>query len=247
MPQNSIKTIQKFKLDKKKFATLTAYDYTSAKIVDSLGIPLILVGDSASMVVYGYDTTIPITMDEMLFVASSVVKGTKNALVVADMPFMSYQASIEQALENAGKFIKNAGAGASKLEGGEETQEEPPQTEKTKIDALPFKGGGDVDTEEPKSPPACCIFVPVPDNVYVALNFTISVLVGTTEVDLTVSPSEEYTAAAVCIVPPLVETSSIPEPAIDTLDRDSPPILSSTIVVDAAYIGSNKPVTEALK
>ena len=118
MPQNSIKTIQKFKLDKKKFATLTAYDYTSAKIVDSLGIPLILVGDSASMVIYGYDTTIPITMDEMLFVVSPVVKGTKNALVVADMPFMSYQSSIEKALDNAGILIKSGGAGAVKLEGG---------------------------------------------------------------------------------------------------------------------------------
>lgn len=118
MPQNSIKTIQKFKLDKKKFATLTAYDYTSGKIVDSIGIPLILVGDSASMVIYGYDTTIPITMDEMLFVVSSVVKGTKNALVVADMPFMSYQASIEKALDNAGILIKSGGAGAVKLEGG---------------------------------------------------------------------------------------------------------------------------------
>ena len=118
MPQNSIKTIQKFKLDKKKFATLTAYDYTSAKIVASIGIPLILVGDSASMVIYGYNTTIPITMDEMLFVVSSVVKGTKNALVVADMPFMSYQSSIEKALDNAGKLIKSGGAGAVKLEGG---------------------------------------------------------------------------------------------------------------------------------
>ena len=118
MPQNSIKTIQKFKLDKKKFATLTAYDYTSGKIVDSIGIPLILVGDSASMVIYGYDTTIPITMDEMLFVVSPVVKGTKNALVVADMPFMSYQSSIEKALDNAGTLIKSGGAGAVKLEGG---------------------------------------------------------------------------------------------------------------------------------
>ena len=120
MPQNSIKTIQKFKLDKKKFATLTAYDYTSAKIVDSIGIPLILVGDSASMVIYGYDTTIPITMDEMLFVVSAVVKGTRNALVVADMPFMSYQSSIEKALDNAGTLIKSGGAGAVKLEGGSE-------------------------------------------------------------------------------------------------------------------------------
>ena len=123
MPQNSIKTIQKFKLDKKKFATITAYDYTSAKIIDSLDIPLILVGDSASMVVYGYDTTIPITMEEMLFVVSAVSKGATKALVVADMPFMSYQSSIEKAVENAGCFIKNAGASAIKLEGGAEISE----------------------------------------------------------------------------------------------------------------------------
>jgi len=120
MPKYTINTIQKFKADNKKFATLTAYDYTSAKLLDNAGIPLILVGDSASMVMYGYDTTIPITMDEMIFVVSAVSRGAKNALVVADMPFMSYQTSIEKALENAGRFIKKAGAGAVKLEGGAE-------------------------------------------------------------------------------------------------------------------------------
>tara|TARA_X000001036_G_scaffold195842_1_gene184609 strand:+ start:5587 stop:6414 length:828 start_codon:yes stop_codon:yes gene_type:complete len=123
MPQNSIKTIKKFKIAKKKFATITAYDYTSAKIIDSLDIPLILVGDSASMVVYGYNTTIPITMEEMLFVVSAVSRGVTKALVVADMPFMSYQSSIEKAIENAGAFIKNAGASAIKLEGGAEMSE----------------------------------------------------------------------------------------------------------------------------
>ena len=120
MSKYSINTIQKFKVDNKKFATLTAYDYTSAKLLDNAGIPLILVGDSASMVMYGYDTTIPITMDEMILVVSAVSRGAKNALVVADMPFMSYQTSIEKALENAGKFIKKSGAGAIKLEGGAE-------------------------------------------------------------------------------------------------------------------------------
>ncbi len=118
MSKYSIHTIQKFKVDNKKFATLTAYDYTSAKLLDNAGIPLILVGDSASMVMYGYDTTIPITMDEMVLVVSAVSRGTKNALVVADMPFMSYQTSIEKSLENAGRFIKKSGAGAIKLEGG---------------------------------------------------------------------------------------------------------------------------------
>jgi len=120
MPKHSIHSIQKFKIDGKKFATLTAYDYTSAKLVDKAGIPLILVGDSASMVVYGYDTTIPVTMDEMLFVTSAVVRGTKDALVVADMPFMSYQTSCQKALKNAGLFIKKSGASAVKLEGGKE-------------------------------------------------------------------------------------------------------------------------------
>ena len=118
MPKYSINKIQEFKIKKEKFATLTAYDYTSAKLIDNVGIPLILVGDSASMVMYGYDTTIPITMDEMVFVTSAVSRGAKNALIVADMPFMSYQTSIEKARENAGTFIKKAGAGAIKLEGG---------------------------------------------------------------------------------------------------------------------------------
>jgi len=120
MSKHSINIIKKFKVNKEKFAALTAYDYTSAKLVDAAGIPLILVGDSASMVTYGYDTTIPITMDEMVFVTAAVVRGSKHALIVADMPFMSYQTSIEQALENAGIFIKKAGAGAVKLEGGKE-------------------------------------------------------------------------------------------------------------------------------
>ena len=123
MPKCSINTIQQFKNQKKKFATLTAYDYTSAKLVDAAGIPLILVGDSASMVMYGYDTTIPVTVEEMVFVVSAVSKGAKNALVVADMPFMSYQTSIEEALKNAGIFIKKAGASAIKLEGGIEVSD----------------------------------------------------------------------------------------------------------------------------
>ena len=99
MPKHSIKSIKKFKTNGRKFATLTAYDYTSAKLVDKAEIPLILVGDSASMVVYGYDTTLPVTMEEMLLVTSAVVRGAEDALVVADMPFMSYQISIEKAIE----------------------------------------------------------------------------------------------------------------------------------------------------
>ena len=112
------KDIQKLKEGNQKFATITAYDYTSAKIINDIGFPLVLVGDSASMVVYGYDDTTPITMEEMLFVLRSVVRGASSPLIVADMPFLSYQPSLEEAIKNAGAFIKS-GANAVKLEGGE--------------------------------------------------------------------------------------------------------------------------------
>ena len=100
------------------FACLTAYDFTTARLVDAAGIPLVLVGDSLAMAMLGYDTTLPVTMDAMLNHTAAVTRGVKNALVVADMPFMSYQASIADALTNAGRFIKEAGAGAVKIEGG---------------------------------------------------------------------------------------------------------------------------------
>jgi len=118
MKKITISQIQGFKGGDSPFATLTAYDFTSARIVDRSGIPLILVGDSAAMVVYGYSNTIPVSMEQMLFLVSSVARGVERALVVADMPFMSYQASIEDALKNAGQFIKVSGAEAIKLEGG---------------------------------------------------------------------------------------------------------------------------------
>ena len=100
------------------FVSLTAYDYISSQILDQANIPLILVGDSASMMIYGYDTTIPITMDEMLLLVKAVSRGAKKALVVADMPFLSYQPSNEEAIKNAGRLIKEGDAGAVKLEGG---------------------------------------------------------------------------------------------------------------------------------
>ena len=109
--------LQKLKDVGKKFATITAYDYTSSKIVNDIGFPVVLVGDSASMVVYGYQDTTPITMDEMMFVLRSVVRGAVSSLIVADMPFLSYQPSTEEAIKNAGKFIKS-GANAVKIEGG---------------------------------------------------------------------------------------------------------------------------------
>ena len=113
-------TIQNIKdLKGKSFATLTAYDYNSAQLIDQSDIPLILVGDSASMTMYGYGTTIPVSMDEMLLIVKAVTRGAKYALVVADMPFLSYQPSVEETVKNAGIFMKYGGAGAVKLEGGE--------------------------------------------------------------------------------------------------------------------------------
>lgn len=102
----------------RRFACLTAYDYITAKIIDECGLPLILVGDSLGMVILGYETTLPVTVAEMLHHTAAVVRGAKSSLVVADMPFLSYHVSIQEAVENAGRFIKSAGAGAVKIEGG---------------------------------------------------------------------------------------------------------------------------------
>ena len=119
MKKITIQDILDFKKSKTPFATLTAYDFTSAKIVDSVAIPLILVGDSAAMVMLGHNNTLPVSMEEMKLFVKAVSNGAKNALIVADMPFMSYQSSVEKALENAGQFLKECGANAVKLEGGE--------------------------------------------------------------------------------------------------------------------------------
>ena len=118
MQKITIRDIQKFKDQRTPFATVTAYDYVSAHIADAVEIPLLLVGDSAAMVVYGMDTTIPISMEEMIFLVRAVCRGSNKSLVVADMPFMSYQASVEDAVRNAGRFVKEGGAEAVKLEGG---------------------------------------------------------------------------------------------------------------------------------
>ena len=118
MQKITIRDIQKFKDQRIPFATVTAYDYVSARIADAVEIPLLLVGDSAAMVVYGMDTTIPISMEEMIFLVRAVCRGSNKSLVVADMPFMSYQASVEDAVRNAGRFVKEGGAEAVKLEGG---------------------------------------------------------------------------------------------------------------------------------
>ncbi len=97
---------------------LTAYDAPSAALLDEAGIPIILVGDTLGMVVLGYDSTVPVTMDQMLHHTAAVRRGATEAFVVADMPFMSYQASTEDGIRNAGRFLKEAGANAVKLEGG---------------------------------------------------------------------------------------------------------------------------------
>lgn len=101
-----------------KWPMLTAYDALTARIFDDAGIPVLLVGDSAAMVVYGYETTIPVTVDDLIPLTAAVVRGTKRALVVADLPFGSYQASPEQAIQTAARFLKETGAHAVKLEGG---------------------------------------------------------------------------------------------------------------------------------
>jgi len=101
-----------------KWPMLTAYDALTARVFDEAGIPVLLVGDSAAMVVYGHETTIPVTVDELIPLTAAVVRGTKRALVVADLPFGSYQASVQSAVETAIRFLKETGAHAVKLEGG---------------------------------------------------------------------------------------------------------------------------------
>jgi 3-methyl-2-oxobutanoate hydroxymethyltransferase len=102
----------------RRIPMLTAYDYPSAQILDEAGIPMLLVGDSLGQVVLGYDSTVRVTMEEMLHHTRAVVRGTRRALVVGDMPFLSY-ASRDEAVENAGRFLREAGAGAVKVEGGQ--------------------------------------------------------------------------------------------------------------------------------
>jgi 3-methyl-2-oxobutanoate hydroxymethyltransferase len=102
----------------KKIAMLTAYDALTGSLVDEAEIPAVLVGDSLGMTVLGYETTLPVSMEEMLHHTAAVSRGVQNALVIADMPFMSYQPSVAMGLENAGRFLKEAGADAVKVEGG---------------------------------------------------------------------------------------------------------------------------------
>ena len=112
------KSLQQMKVSGEKIAMLTAYDYTFAGLVDGAGIDIILVGDSASNVMSGHETTLPITLDQMIYLASSVVRGAKRALVVVDLPFGTYQADSKEALRSAIRIMKESGAHAVKVEGG---------------------------------------------------------------------------------------------------------------------------------
>jgi len=113
----SIHDLRAYKARGERFVMLTAYDHPTAQILDEAGIPVLLVGDSLSQVVLGYDSTIPVTVDEMLHHTRAVARGARNALIVGDMPFMSYQASVEDGLRNAGRFLKEGGAHSVKIEG----------------------------------------------------------------------------------------------------------------------------------
>ena len=123
MPKITIQDLLKKKAEKRKITMLTAYDYPFAKIVDEAGIDGIIVGDSVGMVVQGTENTLPVTMDEMIYHTKIVSRAVNNAMVIGDLPFMSYQASIEDAVRNAGRFLKEAGASAIKIEGGAEVAE----------------------------------------------------------------------------------------------------------------------------
>jgi len=116
-------TLQEMKRKGEKIACLTSYDYSMAKIVDAAGVELILVGDSASNVMAGHETTLPITLDNMIYHAQAVVKGVKRSLVVVDLPFGSYQGNSEEALRSAIRIMKESGGHAVKLEGGFEIRE----------------------------------------------------------------------------------------------------------------------------
>jgi 3-methyl-2-oxobutanoate hydroxymethyltransferase len=113
----TIHDLRAWKAEGTRFAMLTAYDFPTARILDEAGIPILLVGDSVGNNVLGYENTLPVTMDEMLHHTRAVSRGTRDAMVVGDMPFLSYQVSVEEGVRNAGRFLKEGGAHAVKLEG----------------------------------------------------------------------------------------------------------------------------------
>jgi 3-methyl-2-oxobutanoate hydroxymethyltransferase len=113
----TVRDLRTFKERGERFVMLTAYDFPTARILDEAGIPVLLVGDSLANNILGYETTLPVTMEEMLHHSRAVARGAKNALIVGDMPFLSYQTSLEEGIRNAGRFLKEGGAHAVKLEG----------------------------------------------------------------------------------------------------------------------------------
>ena len=114
----TIRDLRRMKRNGEKIPMITAYDYTSAQLVEQAGIPLILVGDSLGQVVLGYESTVPVTMDEMVHHVKTVVRGSRRAHVVGDLPFLSYHADVPEAIRNAGRLLKEGGAQSVKLEGG---------------------------------------------------------------------------------------------------------------------------------
>ncbi|MCD6153674.1 MAG: 3-methyl-2-oxobutanoate hydroxymethyltransferase [Syntrophobacterales bacterium] len=123
MSKVTTSVIRSMKEKGEKITMLTAYDYSTAAVMDEAGVDMILIGDSLGMVVLGYDSTLPVTMEDMLHHTKAVSRAVERAMVIGDMPFMSYQASVEEAMRNAGRFMKEAGAHGVKLEGGREVAE----------------------------------------------------------------------------------------------------------------------------
>ncbi len=118
MARTTVAGLQEMKTRDEKIVMLTAYDFPSAKLAEEAHVDMILVGDSLGQVVLGYDSTVPVTMDDMVHHGKAVVRGSENALVVVDLPFMSYQVSVEDAIRNAGRLLQDTGCQAVKLEGG---------------------------------------------------------------------------------------------------------------------------------
>jgi 3-methyl-2-oxobutanoate hydroxymethyltransferase len=118
MSRHSVHSLRDWKAQGRRFAMVTAYDYPSARLVEQAGIPVILVGDSVGSVVLGYDSTVPVTIEDILYHTRAVVRATSKAIIVADMPFMSYQWNADEAVRNAGRLLQEGGATAVKLEGG---------------------------------------------------------------------------------------------------------------------------------
>ncbi len=140
MPRVTINDFLKKKSEGQKITMLTAYDYPFAKIVDEAGVDAILVGDSVAMVVQGIENTLPVTMDEMIYHTKMVSRAAERAMVIGDMPFMSYQVSVEEAVRNAGRFIKEGGAQAIKIEGGREVVDRVSRMVKSDIPVLAHIG-----------------------------------------------------------------------------------------------------------